>query len=166
MRAKQPNTTEIRAPAQHKTVHSAEPKHHLWNPLRRRKEPQHIDRSSTETKHRSKTWRNLAWGGWVEAWALETFSNPPTDLAVGVGVNGRFHASLAPPPQARQRGRRILLIHLHTGNQSHIMFSTQTFPFFFFPDVRGYSWLGWFSWFVGMLSIQEPSVAAARRSCF
>ena len=107
MHAKQPNTTEIRAPAQHKTVHSAEPKHHLWNPLRRRKEPQHIDRSSTETKHRSKTWRNLAWGGWVEAWALETFSNPPTDLAVGVGVNGRFHASLAPPPQARQRGRRI-----------------------------------------------------------
>ena len=39
----------------------------------------------------------------------------------------------------------ILLIHLHTGNQSHIMFSTQTFPFVFFPDVRGYSWLGWFS---------------------
>ena len=109
MHAKQPNTTEIRAPAQHKTVHSAEPKHHLWNPLRRRKEPQHIDRSSTETKHRSKTWRNLAWGGWVEAWALETFSNPPTDLAVGVGVNGRFHASLAPPPQARQRGRRIYI---------------------------------------------------------
>ena len=42
---------------------------------------------------------------------METFSNPPTDLAVGVGVNGRFHASLAPPPQARQRGRRI---YIHT----------------------------------------------------
>ena len=44
MHAKQPNTTEIRAPAQHKTVHSAEPKRHLWNHLRRRKEPQYIDK--------------------------------------------------------------------------------------------------------------------------